>query len=180
MRCSYHASKHISCLSSHTTLSIFSFTLVDRPYTIKYWNLYLIHFTGVRYSLLKTFFTTQTFPNLIDFHLMLDSSQIHYVLLSMTPHEEEKYHCAHHAHHPLFIAFARSTHSFHLCHCVRLFFLQLLCYFIKLVEDVLKTISKMILLGRFHLIRVVLALIFVILFVTIYTNWHDNSVIHLK
>ena len=85
MRCSYHASKHISCLSSHTTLSIFSFTLVDRPYTIKYWNLYLIHFTGVGYSLLKTFFTTQTFPNLIDFHLMLDSSQIHYVLLSMTP-----------------------------------------------------------------------------------------------
>ena len=80
MRCSYHASKHISCLSSHTTLSIFSFTLVDRPYTIKYWNLYLIHFTGVRYSLLKTFFI-----NLIDFHLMLDSSQIHYVLLSMTP-----------------------------------------------------------------------------------------------
>ena len=179
MRCSYHASKHISCLSSHTTLSIFSFTLVDRPYTIKYWNLYLIHFTGVRYSLLKTFFTTQTFPNLIDFHLMLDSSQIHYVLLSMTP-TKKKSTSVRIMLITLFSSRSRAPHSFHLCHCVRLFFLQLLCYFTKLVEDVLKTISKMILLGRFHLIRVVLALIFVILFVTIYTNWHDNSVIHLK
>ena len=178
MRCSYLASKHISCLSSHTTLSIFSFTPVDRPYTIKYWNLYLIHFTGVRYSLLKTFFTTQTFPNLIDFHLMLDSSQIHYVLLSMTP-TKKKSTTVRIMLITLFSSRSRA-HSFHLCHCVRLFFLQLLCYFIKLVEDVLKTISKMILLGRFHLIRVVLALIFVILFVTIYTNWHDNSVIHLK
>ena len=76
--------------------------------------------------------------------------------------------------------FSSRAHSFHLC-CVRLFFIPSAALPPqKLVEDVLKTISMMILLGRFHLVRVVLALIFVILFVTIYSNWHDNSVIHLK
>ena len=83
---------------------------------------------------------------------------------------------AHHDHHPLFIA--RSLVSPVLCQTLLPSAAVLPPQ--TLVEDVLKTISMMILLGRFHLVRVVLALIFVILFVTIYTNWHDNSVIHLK
>ena len=49
--------EHFSYVSSHTTLSFTFFTQVDRPYTIKYWNLYLIHFAGVRYNVsFKTFF----------------------------------------------------------------------------------------------------------------------------